>query len=90
MAWQINFTGSPNDCTAALGSINTNGTAAENAQLTTARTAITAEIARLNSNALLQVIANGGLDTAGKWTEASYLVQVVRGRVNNEVVLPPP
>lgn len=89
MSWQINFIGSPNDCAAALGSINTNGTAAENAQLTAARTAITSEITRLNSNSLLQVIANGGFN-AGTWSEATYLVQVVRGKVGNEIVLPPP
>lgn len=89
MAWQINFVGTPNECAAALGSINTDGSATENAQLTTARTAITAEIARLNSNAKLQVIAHGGLDPKGKWSQANYLVQVVLATLGQELVLPP-
>lgn len=90
MAWQINFTGTPAQCIAALNGINTSGTQVETDQLNTARTAITAEIVRLQSNPLLNVIASGGFNTSPpKWSEVNYLVQPVLAKVGNEVVLPP-
>jgi len=90
MAWQINFVGMPAQCIAALNGINTSGTQVETDQLNTARTAITAEIVRLQSNPLLQVIASGAFRTDyPKWSEVSYQVQPAIAKVGNEIVLPP-
>jgi len=90
MAWYINFVGTPNQCIAALNGINTNGTQIETDQLNTARTAITAEIIRMQSSALVQVIASGAFNTTpNRWSDVSYLVQPVLAKVGNDIAVPP-